>query len=35
MISAVAIDLVSTLFGVPLRQIGLALSFAPVLLPLS
>ena len=33
MVSAVAIDLVSTLFGVPLRQIGLALSFAPVLFP--
>jgi|TARA_B100002051_G_C16334764_1_gene438707 hypothetical protein len=35
MVSAVAIDVVSTLFGVPLRQIGFALSFAPVLLPLS
>ena len=35
MVSAVAIVLLSILFGVPLRQIGLALSFAPVLLPLS
>ena len=35
MVSAVAIDVGSTLFGVPLRQIGFALSFAPVLLPLS
>ena len=35
MVSAVAIDVVSTLFGVPLRQLGLALSFVPVLLPLS
>ena len=35
MVSALAIDVVSTLFGVPLRQIGFALSFAPVLLPLS
>ena len=35
MVSGVAVDVVSTLFGVPLRQIGLALSFAPALLPLA
>ena len=33
-LARVAVDLVSTLFGLPLRQIALAVPFAPVLWPM-
>lgn len=34
-ILTLAIELASTVLGLPLRQIGLALGFAPVLVPIT